>query len=126
VTAPSRALISWETERRLLKRELGSGLYNLTPFILATKILIALPLECGMVVAAGSLLYLLLGLQMTAAKFGTWLALSVLCALCANNFGTLVGLLVPDLNLGFPVLCVGATLLLSFAGFIGEEFYLDT
>eukprot|EP00775_Hariotina_reticulata_P006153 gene6153-6390_t len=116
-----RALISWDTERRLLKRELSSNLYNLTPFIVATKILIALPLECGMVIAAGSLLYLLLGLQMTAAKFGTWLALSVLCALCANNFGTLVGLLVPNLNLGLPVLCVGATLLLSFAGFIGED-----
>jgi hypothetical protein len=72
------------------------------------------------VAAAGSLLYALLGLQPHAANFGSFLLLSVLCALCASNFGNLLGLVLPDMTAALPALCVGATLLLAFAGFIGE------
>jgi hypothetical protein len=73
------------------------------------------------VAAAASLLYLLLGLQPHAANYGAYLLLSVLCALCASNCGNLLGLVLPDLNAALPALCVGATLLLAFAGFIGEH-----
>jgi hypothetical protein len=85
-----------------------------------SKLAIGLPLEAALVAAAGSLLYLLLGLQPTAANYGCFLLLSVLCALCASNCGNLLGLLLPDLHATLPALCVVATLLLAFAGFIGE------
>lgn len=101
------------------RHELAGGAYGLTPF-LVSKLAIGLPLEAALVAAAGSLLYVLLGLQAGAAQFGSFLALSVLCALCASNCGNLLGLVLPGLNAALPALCVGATLLLAFAGFIGE------
>jgi hypothetical protein len=72
------------------------------------------------VAAAGSLLYALLGLQPHAHNFGAFLLLSVLCALCASNCGNLLGLALPDLTAALPAMCIGVTLLLAFAGFIGE------
>lgn len=88
--------------------------------MVGTKLLISLPLETCLVTLAGTLLYFMLGLQATAAKYGAWIALSVLCALSASNAGNMIGLLSPDLNLALPILAVSATMLLAFAGFMGE------
>lgn len=87
---------------------------------MGTKLLTAVPLEGTLVAAAAALLYFMLGLQLTAAKFGAWLLLSVLCALSSSNMGNMIGLLTPDLNLALPILAVSATMLLAFAGFMGE------
>lgn len=67
----------------------------------------------------------MLGLQATAAKYGAWLLLSVLCAVSASNVGNMIGLLTPDLNLALPVLAVIATMLLAFAGFMGRWFAVE-
>jgi ABC-type multidrug transport system permease subunit len=102
------------------RHELTAGAYGLTPF-LVSKLAIGLPLEAALVAAAGSLLYALLGLQPHADNFGSFLLLSVLCALCASNCGNLLGLALPDLTAALPAMCIGVTLLLAFAGFIGEQ-----
>ncbi len=72
------------------------------------------------VAAAGGLLYVLTGLAPNGAAFAAFTAMSVASAVAASNTGHLVGLLVPDLHLALPALCIVATLLLAFAGFIGE------
>ena len=56
-------MLSWDQERRLLRHEMSSGLYSLTPFLVGTKLLVSLPLEVSVVAATGALLYVLLGLQ---------------------------------------------------------------
>lgn len=99
---------------------MASGAYGLTPFLVA-KLAIGMPLEVLLVSVTGSVLYLLVGLQLVPSKFGAYLVLSVLSALSAQNFGNLLGLCLPNLNAALPALCVGATLLLAFAGFIGER-----
>lgn len=104
----------------VFRRELATGSYSFTAFLVGTKLLISLPLEVCLVTLAGTLLYFMLGLQATAAKFGAWLVLSVLCAVSASNVGNMIGLLTPDLNLALPILAVSATMLLAFAGFVGE------
>lgn len=117
---PARALLSWDQERRLLRHEMSSGLYSLTPFLIGTKLLVSLPLEVSVVAATGALLYFLLGLQMAATKFWAFMALSVFLAVCAANLGNAICLVMTNMHFKLPALCVTATLLLAFAGFVGE------
>jgi hypothetical protein len=99
---------------------MASGLYSLPPFLLGTKLLVSLPLEVGVVASTGALLYLLLGLQATAAKFWAFMAISVFLAVCAANLGNALCLMMGDLHFKLPALCLSATLLLAFSGFVGE------
>jgi hypothetical protein len=99
---------------------MASGLYSLPPFLLGTKLLVSLPLEVGVVAGSGALLYVLLGLQASAAKFWAFMALSVCLAVCAANLGNAICLVMSDLHFKLPALCLSATLLLAFSGFVGE------
>lgn len=116
----ARALLSWDQERRLLRHEMSSGLYSLTPFLIGTKLLVSLPLEVAVVAGSGALLYLLVGLQAVAAKFWIFMAMSVFLAVCAANLGNAICLVMTDMHFKLPALCITATLLLAFAGFVGE------
>jgi hypothetical protein len=100
---------------------MSSGLYSLTPFLIGTKLLVSLPLEVSVVAATGALLYVLLGLQVAAAKFWAFMALSVFLAVCAANLGNAICLVMTNMHFKLPALCITATLLLAFAGFVGES-----
>lgn len=77
-----------------------------------------------MVAITGALLYVLLGLQAVAAKFWAFMALSIFLAVCAANLGNAICLVMTDMHFKLPALCITATLLLAFAGFVGEYFVL--
>jgi ABC-type multidrug transport system permease subunit len=73
------------------------------------------------VLVVGAGYYLLVGFQRTAVKFWYAMAFMVLTAVNAATAGLLVGLLTPNLDMAFPLLCLVCTVLLSFCGFMGEE-----
>jgi hypothetical protein len=57
---------------------------------------------------------------MLATKFWAFMALSVFLAVCAANLGNAICLVMTNMHFKLPALCVTATLLLAFAGFVGE------
>jgi hypothetical protein len=48
------------------------------------------------------------------------MALSVFLAVCAANLGNAICLVMTNMHFKLPALCITATLLLAFAGFVGK------
>ena len=107
-------------ERRLLQRELSSGLYSLPAFLLS-KVLTSAPLEVAQVLIAGGAFYAATGLQAGALHAGRALALLCLSAVSASTLGQLIGVLTPSLHVAFPALTGVLTLELAFCGYIVQR-----
>jgi len=111
------ALVVWDYERALLRRESNTGTYKRLSFYLA-KTFVTTPFEVLLISLFSVLFYFMVGLQASATKFFIfWLTLQ-LFTLCSETIGVVVAIVTPDSKTGVGALTVLMVLMLSFSGYL--------
>ncbi|MEW5301220.1 MAG: hypothetical protein WDW36_004093 [Sanguina aurantia] len=111
------AITNWDSERVLLRRELGNKLYRINAFYLA-RLIVLLPfqlLQCALFVL---ILYFFVGFQPNAANFFMMLLILFMFQVVSEGLGFMCALMTRQAT--FAIICLTFLLLilLSFSGFL--------
>eukprot|EP00877_Chromochloris_zofingiensis_P009171 jgi/Chrzof1/4507/Cz14g16020.t1 len=111
------ALVVWDVERQLLRRETASNSYTRGAFFIA-KSLTTAPMEIVQVAVYAVVIYFLIGFQYDAAKFFIWLITLLLFALTSETLGYICAIVTPDSKVGIVLLTLIMMIVMSFSGYL--------
>ncbi|KAG1681175.1 hypothetical protein FOA52_015618 [Chlamydomonas sp. UWO 241] len=111
------ALVSWNSTRSLLRKELNQKQYSVTALYIS-RALVLLPIEAIQVAAFVSIMYFFVGFQVDASKFFLYYAVILMFMLICEGLGLLAGIFTKQPTFGIVILTFVLLILLSFSGFL--------
>lgn len=113
-------ILIWPLEKMILLRERASHSYRVSSAFLAKSISI-LPLRMTASFIFGTILYLLLGFQLSAIKYGIFIAIIITFSFCAQSLGLFLGSVSPNVHMSQILAPMLIVIFLMYGGNIGND-----